>query len=33
VFLRDIGYAEDAADILTSYALVNGRRAVYIAAT
>ena len=33
VFLRDIGYAEDSADILTSYALVNGRRAVYIAAT
>jgi multidrug efflux pump subunit AcrB len=33
VFLRDLGYAEDAADILTSYALVNGRRAVYIAAT
>jgi len=33
VFLRDIGYAEDGADILTSYALVNGRRAVYIAAT
>jgi multidrug efflux pump subunit AcrB len=33
VFLRDIGYAQDAADILTSYALVNGRRAVYIAAT
>jgi multidrug efflux pump subunit AcrB len=33
VYLRDIGYAEDGADILTSYALVNGRRAVYIAAT
>lgn len=33
VFLRDIGYADDSADILTSYALVNGRRAVYIAAT
>jgi multidrug efflux pump subunit AcrB len=33
VYLRDIGYAEDSADILTSYALVNGRRAVYIAAT
>ncbi|MEW5977663.1 MAG: efflux RND transporter permease subunit [Acidobacteriota bacterium] len=33
VFLRDVGYAEDGADILTSYALVNGRRAVYIAAT
>jgi len=33
VYLRDVGYAEDAADILTSYALVDGRRAVYIAAT
>ena len=33
VYLRDVGYAEDAADILTSYALVNGKRAVYIAAT
>ena len=33
VHLRDIGYAEDGADILTSYALVNGRRAVYTAAT
>jgi multidrug efflux pump subunit AcrB len=33
VYLRDLGYAEDAADILTSYALVNGQRAVYIAAT
>ena len=33
VYLRDIGYAEDSGDILTSYALVNGRRAVYIAAT
>ncbi len=33
VYLRDIGYAEDSADILTSYALVNGRRTVYIAAT
>lgn len=33
VYLRDIGYAEDAADILTSYALVDGTRAVYIAAT
>ena len=33
VYLRDIGYAEDAADILTSYALVDGARAVYIAAT
>jgi multidrug efflux pump subunit AcrB len=33
VFLRDIGYAEDGADILTSYALVDGRRSVYIAVT
>ena len=33
VYLRDVGYAEDAADILTSYALVDGARAVYIAAT
>ncbi len=33
VFLRDVGYADDSADVLTSYALVNGRRAVYIAAT
>ncbi len=33
VYLRDVGYAEDAADILTSYALVDGRRAVYIAVT
>ena len=33
VYLRDVGYAEDSADILTSYALVNGKRAVYIAAT
>jgi multidrug efflux pump subunit AcrB len=33
VYLRDIGYAEDGADILTSYALVDGRRAVYIAVT
>ncbi|HEX9724717.1 MAG TPA: efflux RND transporter permease subunit [Vicinamibacteria bacterium] len=33
VYLRDIGYAEDGSDILTSYALVNGRRTVYIAVT
>jgi multidrug efflux pump subunit AcrB len=24
VYLKDVGYAEDGADILTSYALVNG---------
>ena len=33
VYLRDIGSAADAADILTSYALADGRRAVYIAVT
>jgi multidrug efflux pump subunit AcrB len=33
VYLRDIGAIEDAADITTGYALVNGRRAVYILAT
>jgi multidrug efflux pump subunit AcrB len=33
VYLRDIGVIEDAADITTGYALVNGRRAVYILAT
>jgi len=33
VYLRDVGYAQDGADILTSYALVDGRRAVYIAVT
>lgn len=30
VFVRDVGTVEDAADITVSYALVNGRRAVYI---
>src|SRR3989338_3956443 len=30
VYLRDIGSIEDASDILTSYALVDGRRAIYI---
>ncbi len=30
VFVRDIGSVEDAADITTGYALINGRRAVYI---
>lgn len=30
VFVRDIGTVEDAADITVGYALVNGRRAVYI---
>ncbi len=33
VYFRDIGTIEDAADITTGYALVNGRRAVYILAT
>jgi len=33
VFLRDIGYVEDSSDILTSYALVNGKRSVYIPVT
>ena len=33
VFLRDVGTVEDAADILAGYALVNGRRAVYIPVT
>lgn len=33
VYLRDIGTIEDSADLTTGYALVNGRRAVYILAT
>lgn len=33
VFLRDIGSIEDSTDLPTGYALVNGRRAVYILAT
>jgi multidrug efflux pump subunit AcrB len=33
VYLRDIGVIEDSADLTTGYALVNGRRAVYILAT
>src|SRR5882672_5686157 len=33
VFLRDIATVEDGADIVTSYALVNGRRTVYIPVT
>jgi multidrug efflux pump subunit AcrB len=33
VFIRDIGFVADAADAPTGYALVNGRRAVYILAT
>ncbi|MHB8520861.1 MAG: efflux RND transporter permease subunit [Limisphaerales bacterium] len=33
VFLRDVGTVEDASDIITCYALVNGRRTVYIPVT
>src|SRR5438093_10317991 len=33
VFLRDVGEVSDASDIVTSYALVNGRRTVYIPVT
>ncbi|WP_035360226.1 efflux RND transporter permease subunit [Dyadobacter alkalitolerans] len=30
VFVRDVGTVEDGADVTVSYALINGRRAVYI---
>lgn len=30
IFVRDIGYVSDAADVTVDYALVNGRRSVYI---
>jgi multidrug efflux pump subunit AcrB len=33
VYLKDLGAVVDSSDILTSYALVNGRRAVYIPVT
>ena len=33
VFLRDVGTVEDSTDILAGYALVNGRRTVYIPVT
>jgi multidrug efflux pump subunit AcrB len=33
VYLRDIGTIEDSTDLTTGYALINGRRAVYILAT
>src|SRR6266446_3542287 len=33
VFLRDVATVEDASDIATGYALVNGRRTVYIPVT
>src|SRR6266436_2883712 len=33
VYLRDVATVEDSSDIITSYALVNGRRTVYIPVT
>jgi len=33
VFLRDIGNVADSTDVLTGYALVNGRRAIYLSVT
>jgi multidrug efflux pump subunit AcrB len=33
VFLRDVATVEDGSDLVTSYALVNGRRTVYIPVT
>src|SRR5439155_19161960 len=33
IFVRDIGTVEDSADIQMGYALVNGRRTVYIPVT
>lgn len=33
IFLRDVGFIQDSADAPAGYALVNGRRAVYILAT
>src|SRR5689334_1027410 len=33
VFVRDVGSVSDATDVPTAYALVNGRRAVYIPVT
>src|SRR6266704_2621464 len=33
VFLRDVGEVRDASDIITCYALVNGRRTVYVPVT
>ena len=33
VFLHDIGNIADSSDVLTGYALVNGRRAVYLSVT
>ncbi len=33
VYLRDVGSVKDSSDILTSYALINGKRSVYIPVT
>jgi multidrug efflux pump subunit AcrB len=33
VFLRDLGKISDSSDVLTGYALVNGRRAIYLSVT
>jgi multidrug efflux pump subunit AcrB len=33
VFVRDVGQVSDGSDIVTSYALVNGRRTVYVPVT
>lgn len=33
VYLRDVGWVENSSDILAGYALVNGKRAVYIPVT
>ena len=33
VLLRDLGYVEDSSDVLTSYALIDGKRSVYIPVT
>jgi multidrug efflux pump subunit AcrB len=33
IFLRDVGTVQDASDIVTCYALVNGRRTVYVPVT
>ena len=33
VFLRDVGNVADSTDVLTGYALVNGRRAIYLSVT
>jgi multidrug efflux pump subunit AcrB len=33
VFLRDVGSVADSSDVLTGYALVNGKRAIYLSVT